>query len=273
MPLIMEKIKKENLDKLVDIVLTICEDKENYWFKEKLLNALQSPRFLSDNSIIYKLNNIENFLDINGIQTMDYTDIEDESVRIQLIADNIQMQKYRLGKVNQRVDFEHFCKYAHFQVEELVNYYFHKSYNTFNEIVAEFEKKSMSINNAKKIEEIPYYQKQQIISNKISIIYNQLGIERKINFRDVFYKINDIRNQLSHRSSLNIQKNDDDVLRHIESLDIDLTKSFDLYNGEQREWYNKGKNIQFKRKSDFRLITDAIYQFKTLIVYFIKQKY
>lgn len=263
-------IKRENLEKLLEVIKVVCDDPKNQWFKNKLIHEIapEPNKLFTD-----KINNIERYLELDGVQSIDFSDIEDQRVREQLIADNIQMQRYRLGKINNKISFEEYCKYAHFQVEELVNYFYSKFFYNIKDVNV-----FLSLNSDQnliflKIEDIPHYRKQICLNHKILSYINDNQVEVNSNFKDVLFKISKIRNQLNHRSTLSIIANDDEIFDQIEKNKINLNANYKIYKGSSFEQlYNDGNLIKFKRESDFKKVVESIYILKNFIVLFLNQK-
>ena len=92
------EVKKENLQKLIELIKEVMKDPKNKWFKEALLADIfglsDDPK---DKSWIAKINMIEQYLSIDGFQVIDYSFIENERVRNQLICDNIEMSRTSLS--------------------------------------------------------------------------------------------------------------------------------------------------------------------------------
>ena len=119
--------KKENLTKLLTLVKEIQKDPKNKWFKDALLaDIFGIDENTESQTWISKINMIEKYLSIDGFQVIDYSFIENERVRNQLICDNIEMSRHRLGKRTGKVDFEEFCRFATLQIEEMLNYFFYQ---------------------------------------------------------------------------------------------------------------------------------------------------
>lgn len=103
--------------------------------------------------------------------------ITEERVKFQLERDAIEMGKSRLSNYSDSISFEKFCKYAHFQSEELVNFYFFKTAESNVELVkdkiVEYTdiKRDKIQNNSSisSISSIPHYMKQWALSNKENI--------------------------------------------------------------------------------------------------------
>ena len=69
----------------------------------------------------YKLDTINP--DNTLFSEIDYAFISDDALRDQLISDFREMMRYRYGCRSHREDFVEYCKYAHFQLEGLTNYF------------------------------------------------------------------------------------------------------------------------------------------------------
>ncbi|ROI09827.1 hypothetical protein EGI11_03465 [Chryseobacterium sp. H3056] len=266
------KYSKESLEKLVIIIEEIAKDPKNAWFKDNLIDLLISDSD-SVETLSQKMSKIETHLSLDGIIVLDYKGIDDEKTLRQLTADNIQMQKYRLGKFDNKIDFAEYCRYAHYQAEELINYFFNKKFSSVEESKSFFELNNLPFNEEwKAFERITYYYKMKALTGKIKLIKDAMNLKDGINLNDILYKINEIRNEMSHRSSLVIAKSDENILEEIEERQINL-KDWNNYNKSSEEYslYNKGKSIVFKREQDFEKINKAIYQLKTMVIHLVKK--
>ena len=99
----MGKYNKESLEKLLILIDEICKSEENFWFKEALVKKTLISDTKSD--IVIKLRKIEKYLKIDGLEIIDYSEISNENVRRQLFRDSVEMSKYRLGKINDTINF------------------------------------------------------------------------------------------------------------------------------------------------------------------------
>ncbi len=124
---------KEHLKLLLEFISKILEQEGNEWFHDELA-ILFSKKFKSEKDTgiklsavtIKELGSIEKYLEEGLIPIIDYSNISDERVKFQLERDAIEMGKCRLCYYGDPISFEKFCKYAHFQSEELINYYYQK---------------------------------------------------------------------------------------------------------------------------------------------------
>jgi hypothetical protein len=173
---------KEHLKLLLEFISKILEQEGNEWFHDELA-ILFSKKFKSEKDTgiklsaitIKELGSIEKYLDEGLIPIIDYRNISDKRVKLQLERDAIEMGKCRLSNFSDSISFEKFCKYAHFQSEELINYYFFVSSNgdvekvktditTYSEISIDQLSKSNSISS------IPHYMKLWALSKKLNIL-------------------------------------------------------------------------------------------------------
>ncbi len=199
---------KENLNLLLDFIVQILEQEGNEWFHDELA-ILFSKKILSEKDTgiklsavtIKELGSIERYLNEGLIPIIDYSKISDEKVRFQLERDAIEMGKSRLSNYSGSISFEKFCKYAHFQSEELINYYYQKISN------ADIEKAKERIKqyNPKFSDQMGYdgppYSSISSIPHSLKqfAISNNLGFEKGHNF--TISNISKVRNLELHRDS------------------------------------------------------------------------
>jgi hypothetical protein len=127
---------KEDLDKLLLFISEIANEPNNEWFKAKLVTKIFEKQVVeldksgnSDTIIADNIESIRRYLMLDVMPIIDYSDILDTRIRDQLYRDCIEMSKYRLGKINNCINFDEFCRYAHLQAEELLNYFYHRLYS------------------------------------------------------------------------------------------------------------------------------------------------
>lgn len=152
--------------------------------------------------------NIEKYLGLDFYidsknSTVDYSFIDEEDVRDQLVSDNREMMRYRYGTRSHKIDFPEFCRYAHMQAEMLINYFYEKKdKNDFNEIKKHIRK----------------YNEKAIISDKytkitdITFSVKWFAFSREYNLKKISYNINFIRlvrNEISHRNRATNGDNED----------------------------------------------------------------
>lgn len=242
--------KKENLNKLLTLVKEIQKDPKNKWFKDALLaDIFGIEENTESHTWITKINMIEKYLSIDGFQVIDYSFIENERVRNQLICDNIEMSRHRLGKRSGKVDFEEFCRFATLQIEELLNYFYAIKFNKdLNEII-NFVKANIPENfevKANSIGAISLWCKFEAF-----VTSNELKSFGKLHH--VINMLIKFRNEGSHRNSLADNK-EDDALREAEVRGFFGFVDFKRFSPAETNAYNKVQYILFKRKQDFDLV-------------------
>ena len=260
------EVKKENLQKLIELIKEVLKDPKNKWFKEALLADIfglsDDPE---DKSWIAKINLIEQYLSIDGFQVIDYSFIENERVRSQLICDNIEMSRHRLGKRTGKVDFEEYCRFATLQIEELLNYFysirFKKNFNeiiTFiqNNVPASFEVKGGSLGS------IPLW-------SKYEAFMEATGLKSKGKLYQLGNSLIKLRNDGSHRNSLADSK-EDDLLREAEVRGFFGFVDFKLFTTVEAKKYNEVQHIMFKRKREFDLVSENLIFFVEAIRVMLK---
>ncbi len=255
------EVKKENLQKLIELIKEVLKDPKNKWFKEALLADIfglsDDP---DDKSWIAKINLIEQYLSIDGFQVIDYSFIENDRVRNQLICDNIEMSRHRLGKRTGKVDFEEYCRFATLQIEELLNYFYSVRFNkNLNDIITfiqskvpeNFEVKGSSLG------AIPLW-------SKFEVFMDATGLKTTGKLHQVGNLLIKLRNEGSHRNTL-AESNEDNALREAEVRGFFGYVDFKRFTPAETKAYNKVQYILFKRKQDFNLVEENLDYFKEAV--------
>ena len=200
----MSVYKKESLEKLLVLIDEISAREENEWFKEELhkkygaLNGNPVQNNSSSSSFNLQINNIEKYLKLDGYTVIDYSAIANETVRNQLFRDCIEMSKYRLGKINDTINFDEYCRYAHLQAEELINYFYNEKFSGKIEDIENFIKNQLPT----------YAPKSKTYSlNQISYFFKFTAFTQtygltKGKMKEMLEFVNLLRNEMSHRNSL-----------------------------------------------------------------------
>lgn len=119
---------KEELKKLLSFISALTEQPGNDEFVAGLRALLGNT---NDPAVKADLEDIRRILRIRGIQSIDYSFIDDELTRNQLIMDNIRMEDSILdNSLSIQDKWYEFCSYAHFQIENILNYYYTKAFST-----------------------------------------------------------------------------------------------------------------------------------------------
>lgn len=259
---------RKKLNDLLRFVKEIANLPGNEWFKNQLSENFHSNSIKKDTDEITflfgdsenlekKVNLIRSYLAIDLQNLIDYSQLEEPS-REQLFRDCIEMCRFEKGTPNHKKNFGEFCRYAHLQAEEMINYIFIKVSGNDVDLVDNYLKeKNQNYKPSKKptsIFHIPYKTKLTAFKDFVSLDKKALGH---------LYFLNDFRNELSHRSSLS-EANDDKTLqgfelnRFSEAGFVDFKK----LTVDQSKIYNEGKFIITKRKEEFHLIYETLEELK-----------
>jgi hypothetical protein len=260
----MAKYSKDSLEKLLLLIDEIINQEENFWFKERLENKFNQDNNLNNPDIVNKLNAIQKYLMIDGVEVIDYSEIKNDNVRNQLFRDCIEMSKYRLGKINDIINFDEYCRYAHMQAEEMVNYFYNEKFYGNIDYIKEFI-----------LKHYPTYKFKDVIISLSEITYSPKLTafikEYKLDkgpLKSTLEFLSNLRNELSHRNSMDI-KNEDLILSELKLKNIDISKSYiDYYNTSKIdiELFKKGRFIFLKRKQDYEEIMMNLNYLKEAII-------
>ena len=198
---------KEHLKLLLEFIAKILEQEGNEWFHDELA-ILFSKKFKSEKDTgiklsavtIKELGSIEKYLEEGLIPIIDYSNISDQRVKFQLERDAVEMGKCRLSNYFDSISFEKFCKYAHFQTEELINFYYQRisngnvdeAKNRISQYNPKFSDQMGNNGPYLSISSIPHSIKQFAISNNLSF-------DKKHNI--TISNIGKVRNLELHRDS------------------------------------------------------------------------
>lgn len=142
----MTKYSNESLEKLLLLIDEICNEEENLWFKNELLSKL----VLENNTVKSKeiflelkkdTSKIIYFLDINPSCSVDYSFINHKLLRTRLELDNLRMEnvRYDLKEKDEMKRLYDFCINAFYQIENLINYYYHEKFPKIHDLLNHLE--------------------------------------------------------------------------------------------------------------------------------------
>lgn len=260
--------EKEDLEYLLKLLAEIKKEGGNEWFWDKLNNSYLAETAHNKDFYIGIAKNVESikkYLLIDVIPLIDYSDIEDKVVREQLERDCVEMGKYRLGKINDRIKFDEFCRYAHLQAEELINYFFSKKYGRIEKIVTAIQ----ANNEHYKPVTIPFTLNSIQYFTKLVAYKSISNIE--FSTYSILLFLNEFRNEMSHRNSMSL-KNEEKILiqfkergfKENQFIDYNMTPKGDL------RIFNEGKFVITKRKEDYNTIYEELEALKMSIIRGIK---
>jgi len=264
--------KKESLDNLLVLIKDIINKQENEWFQLKLgellfLNKTDSLDYKTPASLENKLSLIQEYLSIDVNNLIDYSEIE-EPVREQLFRDCLEMCRFEKGTNNHKKNFSDFCRYAHLQVEELFNYYYIKKYINIESIlqsITKFNTKYQPKEMPKSITNITFVVKMNAIVKELNLTSKQ---------KQILSFLNDIRNEMSHRSTLT-NSNEDLILdtfhKTFPNYTIKPFVEFATLSIEEQKIFNNGNFIITKRKENYTNIKELIENIKVTLLNSLNQ--
>lgn len=209
-------VKKENLDRLLTLLPHLLKAEGNEWFKSEVKKIVRESEVEvkegKDTLHVYSELG-DQYLISPALLLIDYSDIPDKVVREKLNADCFEMARCRLGRGNHAhtPDFDEYCRHAHLQIEELINYYYQKK---FDDNIEEIKKDILSFNkfalgkieSTKELSWVSFIYKMWAVINKFG-----LGKDAK----NIMPKLAKLRNDLSHRTSLT-KKKDEQIFEEYE---------------------------------------------------------
>lgn len=254
----MDEKLKSTIDKIVRL------SKQNPEFDAELrkrLDITSSAKSVYDEERIAR---IEKYLGLDfyvdtKTSNVDYSFIKLPDVINKLISDNREMMRFRYGTRYHEVDFAEFCRYAHFQVEMLLNYYYdiaNKSdLNSIKEQIKYYNPTAVGVEKAKSLGAISYSTKLWAFNKEYRIDYN------------LYENIRKVRNELSHRSVSEDKISIDSYQKHLKEQGFPLNKKGDVsLNWKDKEADKELKelfNSQIKNSEDFKHYKYLIWYYAT----------
>ena len=237
---------------------------------EQLQNELDNLK-----KIVFRIMDY-NFPDLDA-NIKHYDFITDEVVRRQLELDFLKMMQTPASNFNE------YCHYSFFQIENLLNYYYTIRFNSKEELSEYFrfgnddKKEKYS-----RVSEIPYSTKWA----KFSQEFLQSGKVGEINKKTINFdlqKVAYVRNSSIHRNTTDIKKYEDEMYGKYlpikakkNTLDRKKWKNEEIREEEklaQEDWdiFNIGNKIEFKRSESFSLVKRRTAEFLKIIEIEIKK--
>ena len=227
----------------------------------KRLDITSSAKSVYDEERIVR---IEKYLGLDfyvdtKTSNVDYSFIKLPDVKAQLISDNREMMRFRYGTRYHEIDFAEFCRYAHFQVEMLLNYYYdiaNKSdLNSIKGQIKYYNPKAKGLDDAKSLGAISYSTKLWAFNKEYRIDYN------------LYENLRKVRNELSHRSVSEDKISIDSYQKHLKEQGFPLNKKGDVsLNWKDKEADKELKelfNSQIKNSEDFKHYKYLIWYYAT----------
>ena len=269
--MIMDEKLKSILDKVIRLTL------QNDEFGTELRKALQIKPSASrvNNSNDARLKHIESYLGLDYYvdgqpSLIDYSYVPEAEIRAQLISDNREMMRFRYGTRYHAISFVEYCRYAHLQVEMLLNYFYDRLES------GDLEAVKMHINRYNKYAQITDAKSLSAISYnyKLWSFCDEFSID--IKYRICLDNIREVRNQSSHRSPGGEERTMEESRKKLINMGIPLhpkggyvqttklkegTSAFNLYNSmvKNTDWYKEYKVLVWMaQKEQYDNIMESI---------------
>ena len=183
-----------------------------------------------------------------------YNFITDEIVRRQLELDYLKMTQTPAS------NFNTYCQYSFFQIENLLNYYYIlRLMDKLEPEITEFFAYDEKSKKYSSISEVPYNSKWIKFANEFLQTGNIGDIKRKTINYDI-QKIAYVRNSSIHRNTKDTKKYEDELYKKYLVL-----KSKEEKSSEEWDIYNKGNRIEFKKNESFSVVRRRTAEFLKII--------
>lgn len=191
----------EEKRKLIDKICQLAQKDSE--FDTELRERLGSSSETFSDTCEKRIRYIEKYLGLDFYvdhmnSVTDYSFINELGVRNQLESDNQEMMRYRYGSRQHKKKFDEFCRYAQFQGEMLINYFYTKREDgeldkIKSHLVHYNPQIESKIKDATSIESIPF-------SYKMWSFINEFGLSAFSEFKYAWANIPYVRNNASHRT-------------------------------------------------------------------------
>lgn len=179
--------------------------KQNSEFKDEMRKMFGEGG--NDYVVTDDIRAIREALEIRAMPSITYTFIDEQRIKDQLIIDNLRMENAALNlKLSEQERLNLFCVNAFYQLENLLNYFYHKTYSNIDTILSEIE----NYTSQEKTAEFDYSFKRKYEANVSAIpMYHKINAFCNCFFpQDNKLKINlnnirKVRNVSEHRSDVN----------------------------------------------------------------------
>lgn len=137
--------KNKNLQNLLKLVKELSSKDDLEWFKNDLKKHFNNQeKTISPNNseqILSNTEKIKQYLSLSPELSLDYSYIPHKLLKTRLNLDNLRMENVRinLAEKNELKRFYDYIIYAFFQVENLINYYYHVKYPEIDTLLNHFE--------------------------------------------------------------------------------------------------------------------------------------
>lgn len=269
----MEEKFNSAIDKIVKLAYQNTEFGKEL---RKRLGMAPSATIVSPNDT-ERIRHIEKYLGLDYTvdtrnSVVDYSFVNMLDIRDQLISDNREMMRFRYGTRYHEIDFDEFCRYAHLQIEMLLNYFYDIKNNSdlqsIKNHIKKYNKKA-EIDTATNLSAIAFGVKLWAFAKETNLDWR---LEENIK------SIKEVRNGLSHRSTIKNNFDVDEFRNKIKSFDMpmkgdyinkdllknDKTKK-EIYDTQLKNEYNKYTFMLWYLSKPFDVIIGNIKDFAQIV--------
>jgi hypothetical protein len=227
--------RNKKLLEFARLVYNTYSDSNNDLFRKELNSLLVQNEHFTDSFVMRDIRDtkantekISKYLCLDISASIKYDYIDHTFMRARLEMDNLRMENvlHNLTEKDEINRLYQFCFYAFYQVEMLVNWYFHKKYKSFDTLLSEMEQASMN------------WGKGQFIRKGTERDVSDVVIASKLNhFSHLFFNdqpgivytlrnLRKVRNEGAHRCSVILKNNDENefLRRFITNSDFSLIR-------------------------------------------------
>lgn len=132
----------KNLETTIHRIKALASQNQEFDKEMRKMFGKTSPAdsFFAPNEISTNVVAIREALEIRANKSIFYDFIENQRLKDQLIIDNLRMENSALNlQINEDERFYSFCVNAFYQLENLINYYFHTTYPNINDLLTVIE--------------------------------------------------------------------------------------------------------------------------------------
>lgn len=265
----------EKLQSVLNKILQLTEQNSEFGVELRrklgITSSVKATSYPSD--FDKRVEHIEKYLGLDYYvdgqpSLIDYSFVKETEIRAQLISDNREMMRHRYGTRFHIINFDEYCRYAHLQVEMLLNYYYDRVDNTLDEIKKHIVKynSTAEIANEKSLGAISYNSKLWAFCAEHNVGYS---------VRTIFDYIREVRNRSSHRSPEAEQITISDAQKRLKTMSLPIHKEdgyvqsyklkessteYNIFNNmvKKADWYKEYLLLVWLHNQKFTEINEAI---------------
>lgn len=192
--------------------------KQNPEFAKEMQNIFGKSESSSDLPILSSVSSdvsaIRSALEIRATESLKYNFVKVPRLRDQLVIDNLRMENSSLNLQEKESDrFYIFCVNAFYQIENIINYYYHISFPNINDLLNEIERATSADPEPFQFKRTTGSMKEKTVVDisvyyKITAICNSLFPDN-IQLKVTLNNLRKIRNEGEHRCQVIMNRRDE----------------------------------------------------------------